>query len=308
MAEIYDLIVLGAGPAGMAACIYGARNGLDLICLEKGIAGGQAAEAPLVENYPGFSAIKGAKLMEQMQQHAQRYVAIKEGEEVKGLKKDKSGKIRVRTDDKEYVAKSVMFCTGSTHRKLGVKGEDTFFGRGVSYCATCDGFFFKGRDVLVAGGGNTAVMGAILLSDLGCKVRLIHRRDQLRAEDALQKQMFEKGVMVIWNSKVAEIKGDEKVQSVITKDTMTNKTSEIRTDGVFVQIGELPNSDLASKAGIDLTEGGFIPTDREHRTSISGFYAAGDVTGGIKQIVVACSQGATAALTAYKDLAKPYWA
>jgi thioredoxin reductase (NADPH) len=120
--------------------------------------------------------------------------------------------------------------------------------------------------------------------------------------------MFEKGVRVIWNSNVAEIKGDEKVQSVITKDTMTNKTSEIRTDGVFVQIGELPNSDLASKAGIDLTEGGFILTDREQRTSVSGFYAAGDVTGGIKQIVVACSQGATAALTAYKDLAKPYWA
>jgi thioredoxin reductase (NADPH) len=308
MEKTYDLAVIGAGPAGLAACIYGARNGLKLICLEKGVAGGQAAEAPLIENYPGFSSIEGLKLMDQLKQHALGWVKIREGEEVKGLEKDAYGRNRVTTEIGGYATKSVLICSGATPRKAEVEGEDTFFGKGVSYCATCDGFFFKGKEVLVIGGGNSAAMNAVYLSDLGCRVRLIHRRGELRAEQALQKQVFKRGIKVIWNSNVKAIKGNEKVKSVIIKNLKTNKIEELKVDGVFVSIGDRPNSELARSVGISLSKEGYILTDREQRTNIPGFYAAGDVTGGVKQIVVACAQGAIAALTVYKDLIKPYWA
>jgi thioredoxin reductase (NADPH) len=308
MAEIYDLAVIGAGPAGLAACIYGVRNGLKLICLEKGVAGGQAAEAPLIENYPGFSQIEGLKLMDRIKQHALRWVKIKEGEEVKELKKDTKGRIRVTTETGGYTTRSVLICTGTTPRKLDAQGETTFFGKGVSYCATCDGFFFRGKKVLVVGGGNSAAMNAVYLSRLGCRVRLVHRRGELRAEQALQKLIFENPIDVIWSSEVTAIKGNEQVKSVIIKELKTNKLEELRVDGVFVSIGDRPNTELVRTIGISLSKGGYILVDKEQRTNVRGFYAAGDVTGGTKQIVIACAQGATAALTVYKDLIKPYWA
>jgi thioredoxin reductase (NADPH) len=308
MTESYDAIIIGAGPAGLAACIYSGRNGMRTVCLEGGISGGRIFEAPLIENYPGFQSISGKELVNRIKEQASKWAELKENNRVIKIEQDGDGKeFRVKCEKEEYQSKTIILCTGSMERRLNVKGEETFFGKGISYCATCDGFFFKGKKVMVVGGGNSAALSAVYLSDICSETILVHRRDQLRAERALLQKLAEKNVEIIWNSVVEEIKGDKLVKSVLIRDIASNKQKEIAVDGVFIQAGEIPNNDLAKKFGLDLDEEGYIRTDSRQRTNKKYVFAAGDITGGIKQVVVACSEGATAAITAYEDLVNPYW-
>lgn len=301
----YELIVIGGGPAGLSAGIYGARSGLKTLILEKGVAGGRAGEAPLVENYPGLEAISGMELVEKLKAQAAKYVEIKELEAVENIEVGQN--FLVKTDKGEYSAEALIIATGTIHRKLGVKGEAELLGKGVSYCATCDGFLFKGKRVTVVGGGNAAAMYAIHLDSLGCDVTIIHRRGELRADDYLKKKL-EGRVDILLNSVVEEILGDNFVEGIRVHDMKENTKKELKVEGVFVSVGEDPNSDLAAKIGVSIDQEGYITTDKTQRTNVPRVYAAGDVTGGVRQIVVACSEGAVAAMSAFEDLKAPYWA
>jgi len=299
----YDLIVVGAGPAGMTAGLYGARSGLKTLVIEKGISGGLSNEATDIDNYPGFKKIGGMELAEKMKEQTSEYAEIKELEGVSKIEiKEKKRKMLIFTEKDSYLSNAMVLCTGTKKRKLGVKGEDNFLGRGVSYCATCDGFFFKGKSVIVVGGGNSAVRGALYLKNVGCTVSLIHRRDKLRAEQYLQKKMEKAGVHILWNSVVKEIKGDKAVGSVIRYDKESGIEDELPVDGVFVYVGEEPVNALATQMDVKLDKEGYIITDKGQRTNQERVYAAGDITGGVRQIVVACAEGAIAATSAYDDL------
>jgi len=298
------LIVVGAGPAGMTAGMYGVRSGLKTLVLEKGISGGLSNEAPEIENYPGFNRVGGMELASKIKEHVSRYVEIRELEKVEKIEVS-SNELVVTSDKNSYHTRAVVMSTGTRHRRLGAKGEAEFAGRGVSYCATCDGFFFKNKPVAVVGGGDSAVREALYLQNLGCRVTLIHRRDKLRAERYLQQKLVDAGVTIRWNSVVKEIKGDKVVKSVIL-DSKGSKgegaESELPIAGLFISIGEEPNSELAAKMGVALDANGYIITDKSQRTNLKHVYAAGDVTGGVRQVVVACAEGAVAALSAYNDL------
>ncbi len=300
----YDLIVVGAGPAGMTAGTFGARSGLKTLVIEKGISGGLSNEATEIDNYPGFRMIGGMELAEKMKEQTAEYAAIKELEGVNKIEiREKEKKMVVFTEKDLYISNAVVLCTGTKKRKLGVKGENEFLGRGVSYCAACDGFFFKDKSVIVVGGGNSAVRGALYLKNVGCAVTLIHRRDELRAEQYLQKKLENAGVHILWNSVVKEIKGGKAVRSVVRYDKKRKIEDELAVDGVFVYVGEEPVNALATQMGVKLDENGYIITDKSQRTSRERVYAAGDITGGVRQIVVACAEGAIAATSAYEDLA-----
>ncbi len=302
----YDLVIIGAGPAGLSAGIYARRAGLSCVILEKGVPGGQVLTSPKIENYPGFPEIEGMKLMEAMAEHARGYVDIREGEEV----------VRVtRADDRfdfatasgRFSSKAVILATGSYHRHLGVPGEEKLSGRGVSYCATCDGFFFKNRKVVVVGGGNTALTDALYLHSIGCSVTVVHRRDAFRADKHLQDSISERGVEVLYDTVVEEIVGSEAVSAVKLRNVATDATTTLEVGGVFVAVGEVPSSQLAAELGVKMDPGGFVTVDMTYRTNVPYVYAAGDVTGGIRQIVAAVHGGAAAALSAFEDLAKPYF-
>lgn len=274
--------------------------------LDGGTAGGLLAEAPWIENYPGVETVKGADLIEKLKSHTKRYAEIREFEPVEHI--EAKGDFLVQTPQGEYTGKAIILATGCTRRKLGVKGEKEFSGKGVSYCATCDGYFFKGKKVVVVGGGDTAAVNALFLKNLGCDVTLIHRRDQLRA-DAVHQQRLERGkVNIHLNSVVEEIVGDKVVKGIKIRDIKENAEKLIEVDGVFICVGEEPNNELAKKIGVSLDEEGYIKTDNTQRTNLERVYAAGDVTGGVKQVVVACAEGAIAALSAFEDIKNPYWA
>ena len=300
----YDLIVVGAGPAGMTAGIFGARSGLKTLVLEKGICGGLSNEATTIDNYPGFRTIGGMELAEKMKEQTAEYAEIKELEGVDriDLSEKEEKMTRVFTDKSSYLTDAVILSTGTKKQKLGVKGEEEFLGRGLSYCATCDGFFFKDKSVLVVGGGDSAVRGALYLKNVGCEVTLIHRRDALRAAQYLQKNLEKAGVRILWNSVIKEIKGDKVVRSVVRYDKARGIEDELPVDGVFVYVGEEPANALARQMGVTLDDTGYIVTDKSQRTNRERVYAAGDITGGVRQIVVACAEGAIAANSAYEDL------
>jgi len=302
----YELAIIGAGPAGYSAAIYAVRAGIKTIVFDKGIGGGLAAISPNIENYPGFDSITGMELAEKMKQHASKYTDIHFSEEVKNIAKTDDGFI-VETINDSYQVKAVLLCTGTEYRKLNVPGEEELTGKGVSYCATCDGFFFKGKKVAVVGGGNTAVVEAIYLRQIGCEeVNLIHRRDQLRAEKAYEDEAREKKIKIHFNKVVEKIIGSEKVESLLLKDTKTGEKTELKVDGVFISIGEVPQNDLAKKLGVKLDESGYIVVDKEGRTNVEGVYAAGDITDGLRQVVTACAEGAIAALTSTEAVGKKY--
>lgn len=306
--EHWDLIIIGGGPAGLTAGIYGARSGLKTLILEEKTIGGATAESPLIENYPGFLAISGQELANKMAEHCRKFgVTIKEVEGVREL--DLLGeKEIVKTDQASYSASAVIIATGCRYRELGVSGENEFKGRGVSYCAVCDGAFFKGKRVIVVGGGNSAATSALYLSNIASDVKLVHRRDQLRAEEALFKNLQQRKVEFIWNSVVKEIRGEATVKSVVINNHKTGETKEIEVDGVFVQIGEVPNSELAVKAGVKVDEGGYIIVDKRQRTNIPGVFAAGDVTNGpVKQVGTAVGQAIIAATEAFGYIKRPYY-
>jgi len=301
----FDVIIIGAGPAGLSAGIYAKRAGLECIILEKGVPGGQVLTSPNIENYPGFADISGIKLMETMADHAKRYVDIREGEEV--LRVRGGEKFEIVTTSARYTSRAIVLTTGSTHRKLDVKGEEGMMGRGVSYCATCDGFFYKGREVVVVGGGNTALTDALYLNSIGCKVAIIHRRDSFRADRHLHDSIVKHNIEIIWNTVVEEIVGEQEVTGVKLRNLKNGTTHVKKTNGVFVAVGELPSSQLAAELGLDMDAGGFVNVDKSFRTNVPFVYAAGDVTGGIRQIVAAVHGGAAAALSCFEDLMNPYY-
>lgn len=308
--EKWDLIIIGSGPAGLTAGIYGARSGLETLILDKGLAGGALNEIPLIENYPGFpEGISGQELAEKLIDQCRKFGArIQEFEEVIGMEVSGEEKI-VRTGKGAYLAGAVIIASGSRHRRLNVPGEREFEGRGVSYCALCDGPLFKNLRVLVVGGGNAAAVSALYLLNLGAKVFLAHRRKQLRADEIYAREITRRGIEVLWNTEVREIIGDDKVRGVVLYNNETGETRTLDVDGVFILIGEVPNSEFARSSGIKVNEEGYIVTDPLQRTNIPGIYAAGDVTTHpIKQIGSAVGQAITAALEAYRYIKKPYYA
>ncbi len=304
--EHFNVVVVGAGPAGMTAAIYAARSGMKTVILEAGSVGGQVAESPEIENYLGFESVNGMDLASTFRKHTERYVEIKEGEEIEQIIPEREI-IRLKTGWSEYTADAAIIATGAHHRKLGCNGEEEFSGRGISYCATCDGFFFKGKKVVMIGGGNTAVGDALYLKNVGVDVTIIHRRDVFRAEAAHVKRLEESGIPKIMNSEVREIYGEKVVKGVKVLNKATGDVSDVPVDGVFIAVGVVPNTDFLKESGIKLDDIGYIVTDREQRTSLPRIYAAGDVTGGLQQIIVGCGEGAVAATTAYEDISNPYW-
>jgi thioredoxin reductase (NADPH) len=303
--DIYDLAIIGSGPAGFAAGIYAGRSGLKTVILEKQMAGGQVVTSPSIENWPGEKEIPGPDLTMKFRNHAESYVDIKEFAEVESVKKEDV--FTITTMDENIKAKALIIATGAQHRKLGVQGEEKLNGRGISYCATCDGFFFKGKEVLVVGGGSTALLYAIYLNNIDCKVKLIHRRDEFRGERALQDQVKAQNIELIMESVVEEFIGDEELEKVRIRNVKTGEITEIPMDGVFIAIGEIPQNEVAVLLGLDLDDEGYIKVDRRMTTSMPGVFAAGDVTGGLKQIVVATGEGAIAATSAFEELMEPYW-
>jgi thioredoxin reductase (NADPH) len=307
--EDFELIVIGAGAAGLAAGIYAIRSGLKILVLEEKIAGGTAADAPVVENYPGFQGISGLELAQKMVTHARNAgVPIQEFEGVTGLDLKGEEKI-VKTARNTYKTRAVIFATGSHYRELGVPGEREFRGRGVSYCGICDGPLFKSKRLLVVGGGNSALITALYLAGLASEVKLVHRRDAFRAEEALVKELREKvNTEILLNTEIREIKGQNLVNKAILFDKETDETRELAVDGIFVQVGEDPNSSLAKEAGIAVDEDSYIIIDISQQTNIKGVYAAGDVTNHpVKQVGTAVGQGITAAIEAYGFIRRPYY-
>jgi thioredoxin reductase (NADPH) len=307
--ESYDLIIIGAGAAGLAAGVYGVRSGLKTLVLEEKLAGGTTADAPWVGNYLGFQSINGSELAQKMVAHAKAAgVKINEFETVVKMNVKDERKI-VETDKGSYETKTVIITSGSTYRQLGVPGEKELRGRGVSYCGLCDGPFFKNKRVLVVGGGNSAVTTALYLAHLGSDVKVALRRDIFRAEDALVQDLRSmKNVEVFWNTEVKEIAGEKTVKKATMIDKRTSETRELAVDGVFVQIGEDPNSQLAMEAGVAVDEDSYVIIDWLQHTNIEGVYAAGDVTNHpVKQVGTAVGQGITAATEAYAFVRRPYY-
>lgn len=303
----YELAIIGAGPAGYSAGIYAGRSGINAVVLDKVGGGGLAMVSPNIENYAGFESISGMDLMEKMQKHASKYSDIRFIEEVTNIKKNKDDTFSVETSEKTYLVKAVLLCMGTEYRKLGVEGEQELQGKGVSYCATCDGQFFKGKKVAVVGGGNSAVVEAIFLKQIGCEeVFLIHRRDQLRAEEAYEDEAREKHVQILFNKTVEKIVGEQKVEHLDLKDTISNEKSKLDVDGVFISVGEIPQNEVAKQLHVKLDEKGYIIVDRQQKTNVKGVLAAGDITGGLRQVITACAEGAIAALSSTEALGKKY--
>ena len=299
----YDIIIIGAGPGGLTAAIYAGRQGTKNLMIDRDLAGGIGREVPEMENYPGFDNISGLELIEKMKAQAIKNTELHEMEAVEEIiQTEEEYQFTVKTNKDQYQSKTIILATGSSHRHLEAKGEEEFKGKGVSYCATCDGFFFAGRDIVMVGGGNSALQEALYLNNLGANVTLIHRRDEFRAQKHLQNMIKEAGIKTLLNKTVEEIKGEMLVESVILKDTKTGELTEHPTNGVFISVGYIPHTELATQLGVNLDETGHIIIDKEQKTNVDYVYAIGDVCVGLKQWVVACGEGAVAATSAYHDL------
>lgn len=299
--KTYDIIIIGAGPGGLTAGIYAGRQGTKTLILDKGLAGGIGREVPEMENYPGFNMISGLKLVEKMKEQCMKYAELHETEKVENITKY-NNKFLIETSTSKYYGKTVILATGSSHKHLKIPGENEYLGKGVSYCATCDGLFFKDKNVVIVGGGNSALQEAIFLENIGCNVTIIHRKNQLRGQQYLQKIIKEKNINIIYNTIVKEIKGKTFVEYITLKNMQTNENTELKTDGVFISIGYIPHNRLAKMLNVNLNENGEIITDKHQKTNIEKVYSAGDICEGLKQWVVACGEGAIAATSAYTDI------
>ncbi|MGI6485674.1 MAG: thioredoxin-disulfide reductase [Tepidanaerobacteraceae bacterium] len=299
----YDIAIIGAGPAGLSAGIYAARAKLSTIVIEKMYPGGQAAITHLIENYPGFSqGVGGSELTDGMHEQAERFGAeFLNGEVEKLQKKNDSFVITLKGETVE--AKSVILAMGAEPRKMGVKGEGDFVGRGVSYCATCDGAFYTDLPIMVIGGGDTAIEEALYLTRFASSVKVVHRRDQLRATKILQERSFNNDkISFIWDSVVEEIKGEETVEEVVVKNVKTGELSSVPVNGIFVAIGYVPKT-APVKDLVKLNEKGYIITDEKMATNVPGLFAAGDIREKtLRQVVTAVADGAIAAVEAEKYL------
>ena len=304
MAHVYDTLILGGGPAGYSAALYTARAGLDTLVIEKICPGGQMATTDIIDNYPGFdTGIDGMELGMKMMAGAERFGAKSTYAEVKEV--DLAPEIkRVVTTDGDYLGKTVIIATGASPRPLGLADEQALIGRGVHYCAHCDGRFYKGKTVMVVGGGNSAASDALYLSGLCEKVILVHRRDTLRATKIYHAPLMQaSNVAFCWNSKVTELHADKRIESVTLTDIPTGEQREIKIDGLFVSIGRQPATELFA-GQIALDAQGYIVADESTRTSLAGVFVAGDVrTKTLRQVVTAAADGAVAAHHAEEYLA-----
>ena len=294
--KIYDVIIVGGGPGGYTAALYATRAGLSTLILEKMAVGGQMAATSVIENYPGFDeGIDGFSLGEKMKAGAEKFGAETVFAEVIGSLLEGNVK-EIQTTEGTFYSKTVIVATGASPRKLGLEEEDKLVGRGVGYCAVCDGMFYRGKDVVVVGGGNSAVEDAIYLSRICNKVRLVHRRDTFRASKIYQDELFKtENIELILDSEVKEILYEEKVNGVRVVNNKTGVDSIIATDGVFISIGRQPISDIW-KGQVDMDEAGYIVADETTKTNIPGVYAVGDVrTKALRQVVTATADGAVAA-------------
>lgn len=295
MEHIYDMIVIGGGPGGYTAALYGARAGLDTLVLEKLSAGGQMALTSQVHNYPGFDeGIDGFTLGQKMQAGAERYGAVTELAEVYSLDLNTKPKT-VKANTGTFYGNTVVLATGATPRPLGLDGEQDLIGRGVHYCAACDGMFYKGKTVVVVGGGNTAAADAALLARICEKVILVHRRDTLRATKIYHEPLMNaENVEFLWNSTVSELQYEEKLTGIKVQNVQTGEERTIPCDGIFVSIGRMPATELV-RDQLTLDQAGYVVADESTRTNIAGVFAVGDVrTKALRQIVTAVADGATA--------------
>lgn len=292
--RMYDVIIAGAGPAGMTAAVYTSRANLDTLMLERGMPGGQVANTQDVENYPGFDHILGPDLSTKMFEHAQKFGAEYAYGDIQSVEDFGDYKV-VKAGDQEFRTRSIIISTGAEYKKLGIPGEEEFAGRGVSYCAVCDGAFFKERRLFVVGGGDSAVEEGIYLTRFADRVTIVHRRDELRAQKILQDRAFENEKNCFyWNTEMKEIKGDGQVKTAVLVNNQTGEEREEEIDGVFIYIGLLPLSDPFKGLGI-LNDENQVVTNENMETSIPGIFAAGDVREKeLRQIVTATSDGSIA--------------
>ena len=303
MSEIYDLAILGAGPAGISAAIYAARARLNTLWIERKFAqGGQIVDTYEVDNYPGLPGINGMDLGEKMAAHAEKLGLAPLRENVVSVE-DEDGIKVIRTKKNEYRARAVILAFGAAHRTLGIPGEETLSGMGVSYCATCDGAFFRDRTVAVIGGGNVAAEDAILLSRTCKKVYVIHRRDQMRADQILQEKLFAcENVEMIWDTVPVSIEGEEMVSGIKLQNKKTGEERELPLDGIFIAVGIVPNTELFRNL-VKLDESGYIVAGEDCVTSTPGIFAAGDIrTKQLRQVITAAADGANAVTSAERIL------
>lgn len=304
MEKLHDMVIIGGGPAGLTAGIYAARETLDVVLLEKAITGGIPGIVDKIDNYPGFpDGISGLELMQRMRAQADRFgLKVEEFENVERLQVEKEG-FQIFTENRQYHSRTVIIASGGVPRHLDVPGESEFTGRGVSYCATCDGPFFKDADLVVVGGGNAAIQEALYLTKFARQVTVVHRRDQLRAQPILQEHAFRHPkIKFVWNSVVSQIFGGEQVEGVTLKNVQTGSKVNLPVQGVFIFIGWLPNTAFVQGL-LELDSEGHIITDSNMQTSIPGIFAVGDVRSKpFRQIANAIGDGAIGALAASKYL------
>ena len=302
--HIYDMIIVGGGPGGYTAALYAARAGLDTLVLEKLSAGGQMALTQQIDNYPGFEdSVDGFTLAEKMQVQAERFGARTEYAQVERLDLTASPKV-LETSEGTFLGKTVVLATGADPRKLGVDHEEALVGRGVAYCAACDGMFYRGKTVVVVGGGNSAAADALLLSRIAKKVILVHRRDALRATKIYHEPLIQaENVEFRWNSTVTELLHEEKLTGIRLRDVQTGAESVLPCDGLFISVGRKPATELV-KGQLELDAGGYVTADETTRTNLPGVYAVGDVrTKPLRQVVTAVADGAMAVHMAEEYLA-----
>ena len=312
---VYDVIIVGAGPAGLGAALYTARDRFKTLVLEKFMPGGQIINTDRIENYPAIERIDGAALVQSMQKQVQNFGAeMKTGCEVSKLEKLQDDNIAVFCDEDKFTARVVILAPGSVYRKLGIPGEEKFAGSGVSYCGTCDAPFFKGKQVIAVGGGNTAVEETLHLIKFADKVTMIHRRDEFRAARVLVEELLEKAnepnsnLVIKYSTVATEIQGENKVQSVTLKDVKSNQEQDYHCDGVFIFIGMVPNTGFL-KGFVELTDNGFIKCDCAYlRTNVPGVFVAGDCrVGAAMQLATAVGDGVVAAMMLKQYFRDPNW-
>lgn len=298
----YDVVIIGGGPAGLSAAIYTSRSGRSTLLVEKGAIGGQAINTSLIENYPGYDAIGGIDLTQNMYRQAQKFGTEELYAEVTGIDKQKTPRV-IRTSGGDFTAGAIIIAGGLERQKLGVPGEAEFTGKGVSYCATCDGAFFKNKNVIVNGGGNAAVTEALELIRFASKVTVIHRRDELRAAKILQEKAFASPkIEFLWDTTIESITGDAVVARVNVINVKTGKKSALDASGVFVSIGFKSNTGYL-RGVVKMDENGLIITGEKMETDVPGIFAAGDIrSGSIRQLIAAAGDGAVAAISAEKFL------